>query len=321
VASLSMQAFWEVQTRRIKAGGRPCGPPWLLPILYAVSSALIGTQSVVQAKAFSELMELWLGSGVNIWVEWYTYVVLAYFLVTVAFWLYRLNAALGKYDPLFIIPLLQASYIVLATVAGGLYFQEFAAMKWWQGCVFACCIGIMFVGLAMLMPPITGASAPEPLPGPKNESSTDDLPAARVSFVRLTGSVSFANTPSFRATMATRESERRPSQVAAMYGGAGAGLSFRSSFAGSLPARSRATSCSSSPVPNAPKTENSLITIQMDQMPSLGEVSEYSERSCSQKDFRRIASGRVSAPPPPGTPLPPVTPPPPQTSIGDTPTV
>lgn len=34
--------------------------------------------------------------------------VLVYFLVTVAFWLYRLNAALGKYDPLFIIPLLQA---------------------------------------------------------------------------------------------------------------------------------------------------------------------------------------------------------------------
>ena len=102
-------------------------------------------------------MELWLGSGVNIWVEWYTYATLAYFLVTVspgaqnapphpggppppldlpytspipplhhiststsllhlpispiqvAFWLYRLNAALAKYDPLFIIPLLQVT--------------------------------------------------------------------------------------------------------------------------------------------------------------------------------------------------------------------
>ena len=50
VTSLSMQAFWEVQTRRVRAGGKPCGPPALLPILYAVSSALIGTQSVVQAK-------------------------------------------------------------------------------------------------------------------------------------------------------------------------------------------------------------------------------------------------------------------------------
>ena len=44
---------------------------------------------------------------------------LFFFNVTVGFWLYRLNSALGKYDPLFIIPLLQASYIVLATVAVG----------------------------------------------------------------------------------------------------------------------------------------------------------------------------------------------------------
>ena len=29
-------------------------------------------------------MELWLGSGVNIWVAWYTYATLAYFLVTVS---------------------------------------------------------------------------------------------------------------------------------------------------------------------------------------------------------------------------------------------
>ena len=72
----------------------------------------------------------------QIWVEWFTYAVLAYFLVTVGFWLYRLNAALGKYDPLFIIPLLQASYIVLATLAGGIYFQEFQTLEWWQLLLF-----------------------------------------------------------------------------------------------------------------------------------------------------------------------------------------
>ena len=91
----------------------------------------------------------------QIWVEWFTYAVLAYFLVTVGFWLYRLNAALGKYDPLFIIPLLQASYIVLATLAGGIYFQEFQTLEWWQLLLFFGCIGIMFGGLALLIPPIT----------------------------------------------------------------------------------------------------------------------------------------------------------------------
>ena len=88
-----------------------------------VSSALIGTQSVVQAKAFSELIELWLSGQEMVWAHWFTYVTLAYFGVTVGFWLYRLNAALGKYDALYIIPMLQASYIVLATIAGGIFFQ------------------------------------------------------------------------------------------------------------------------------------------------------------------------------------------------------
>jgi len=84
--SLAMQAFWEVQMRRHKASGKKNQPQSrLMPVLYAVSSALIGTQSVVQAKAFSELMELWLSEGVVIWVEWFTYVVLGYFLVTVGF--------------------------------------------------------------------------------------------------------------------------------------------------------------------------------------------------------------------------------------------
>lgn len=58
-------------------------------------------------------------------MHWFTWATLAYFGVTVAFWLYRLNAALGKYDALYIIPMLQASYIVLATIAGGIFFQVF----------------------------------------------------------------------------------------------------------------------------------------------------------------------------------------------------
>ena len=58
--SLGLQAFWHVQTRKIEMGGTASGPPALMPIFYALSSALIGTQSVVQAKCFSELVELWL---------------------------------------------------------------------------------------------------------------------------------------------------------------------------------------------------------------------------------------------------------------------
>ena len=58
------------------------------------------------------------GAGEIVFTSWFTYFVIAYFLVSVSFWLYRLQSALSKYDPLFIIPLLQASYIVFATVGG-----------------------------------------------------------------------------------------------------------------------------------------------------------------------------------------------------------
>ena len=66
VLSLGLQAFWHAQMRTIESGGTAYGPPALMPIVYAVSSALIGTQSVVQAKCFSELIELWLSGETQV---------------------------------------------------------------------------------------------------------------------------------------------------------------------------------------------------------------------------------------------------------------
>ena len=125
----------------------------MLPVCYALTSAMVGTQSVVQAKCLSEIVSILLdgmgggsggdaaapadapanasavaaplpgevgadtrGAGEIVFTSWFTYFVIGYFLVSVGFWLYRLQSALSKYDPLFIIPLLQASYIVFATI-------------------------------------------------------------------------------------------------------------------------------------------------------------------------------------------------------------
>lgn len=132
--------------------------PWkysmtFLPVAYALSSALIGTQSVVQAKCLSEIVSmLVLGKAEQTMSSFFTYVVIAYFIGTVGFWLYRLNDALGKYDTLFIIPLLQASYIIFATIAGGTYFQEFATLGWGQFLAFFGGIAVMLVGLCLLIP-------------------------------------------------------------------------------------------------------------------------------------------------------------------------
>ena len=133
----------------------------MLPVCYALTSAMVGTQSVVQAKCLSEIVSILLdgmgggsggdagapadaaantsavaaplpgeagadtrGAGEIVFTSWFTYFVIGYFLVSVSFWLYRLQSALSKYDPLFIIPLLQASYIVFATIGGPLWLKR-----------------------------------------------------------------------------------------------------------------------------------------------------------------------------------------------------
>ena len=79
-----------------------------------------------------------------------TYLVIGLFLSTVGFWLYRLNSALGKYDPLFIIPAIQAGYIFWATLSAGVYFQEFDPLDDWQLALFGVGFGLMFAGLFVL---------------------------------------------------------------------------------------------------------------------------------------------------------------------------
>ena len=60
--------------------------------------------------------------------SWIFYVSL---LLTVAcgiVWVVRLTVCLGLYDPLLILPLMVATYILFGGVAGGIYFGEFATL-------------------------------------------------------------------------------------------------------------------------------------------------------------------------------------------------
>lgn len=124
----------------------------ILPVTYAVFSALFGTQSVVQAKCLAELLEAMQNDGEPIFQHWFTYVSLVVWIAFVSVWLYRLNEALGKYDPLFIIPLLQANFIFFAIVSGGIYFKEFNVFTpgMWAGFIIG--VLIIFYGLFLLRP-------------------------------------------------------------------------------------------------------------------------------------------------------------------------
>jgi len=104
----------------------------LLPALFAVSSALIGgAQMIVHSKALAVLFDL-LFSGeitfVAMMTSWLFWVELLITAGCGIFWAVQMNASLTLYEPLFIIPLLQASYITFGSAASGIFYQEFETL-------------------------------------------------------------------------------------------------------------------------------------------------------------------------------------------------
>jgi hypothetical protein len=133
------------------AQGRPLPHHKLVaPLTYALYSAIIGTQSVVEAKCMAELLGLWLSGEADIWVFPYTYLCTLLWIPLVAVWLYQLNNALSIYDPLFMIPLLQANFIFFAVLSGGMFFGEFDLLSYTQWLCFLGGVVVMLTGLYCL---------------------------------------------------------------------------------------------------------------------------------------------------------------------------
>ena len=77
---------------------------FVMPTIYTTISAIIGTWSTVLAKALSGLLQ----SSLSDFSSMMTWLTLCGWLGGLAFWLYRMNHALAKFEPpQFIIPLLQ----------------------------------------------------------------------------------------------------------------------------------------------------------------------------------------------------------------------
>lgn len=88
----------------------------------------------------------------NAFAHWFTYFVIIAWLCFVGIWLHRMNEALGLYDPLFIIPLLQSNFIFFAIISGGIYFREFRPFKLGNWLGFWSGVTIMFSGLYLMSP-------------------------------------------------------------------------------------------------------------------------------------------------------------------------
>ena len=124
----------------------------IMPLCYSIWSALCGTQSVVQAKILAELLTLQTSGTENVFRSKFLYVTLVLWFISAWIWLTRLNNSLSKFDPLFIIPLLQCSFIFFAIVSGGIFFKEFNTFSPNQWCGFWFGIFVMFFGLRLLTP-------------------------------------------------------------------------------------------------------------------------------------------------------------------------
>mmetsp|Transcript_10284 Transcript_10284/g.21143 ORF Transcript_10284/g.21143 Transcript_10284/m.21143 type:complete len:485 (+) Transcript_10284:161-1615(+) len=125
------------------------------PITYACFSAIFGTQAVI----FSKCLALLLKEGGDAFKHWLIYCTLVGWLIFVYVWLTRMNDALGKYNALFIIPLLQANYILLAIINGGIFFDEFRGFKGGHWMIFSIGLIGIFVGLYLLRPSVESDDA------------------------------------------------------------------------------------------------------------------------------------------------------------------
>ena len=147
----------------------------VVPILYSCVAAMIGTQSVVQAKCLSTLIHAsW--AGENQLGHLFTYVVLFLFLGGTFFWLYRVNKALSSFDGLFIIPVLQAFFVIWTIIVGGVYFKEFEAFTFARLFGFVLGVMIVVVGVFLLAPPPAAAESTGPLPRPDGADNVERPP-------------------------------------------------------------------------------------------------------------------------------------------------
>ena len=121
------------------------------PFAFSVSSAIIGTQAVLQAKCMSMLIQVSARGIDNEFEKPWIWVILCAWIFFVVFWLKRLDLGLALFPPLFIIPVLQVFFVFFAIICGGIFFQEFNEFGagQWVGFVFGVLLILLGVyGLA-----------------------------------------------------------------------------------------------------------------------------------------------------------------------------
>lgn len=126
--------MWRSYSSDVAAGRRPWRCEVVLPVTFTLVAALLGgSQLIVNSKVFSESLSMLFHGDPNVLTSWVFYVGLVGAIAGGLIWVGALTACLSLYDPLIILPLMVASFIVFGSIAGGIYFDEFGTIGYRLG--------------------------------------------------------------------------------------------------------------------------------------------------------------------------------------------
>lgn len=144
------------------------------PFTFAVSSAIIGTQAVLNSKCMSMLIQVSSRGIVNEFTLPHIWWILVTWLILVAYWLRRLDKGLELFPPLFIIPVMQVFFVFFAILCGGIYFQEFLHFEVQQFVGF-------IIGVLMILAGVFGlAPVDDNIVPPPTEAKIGDVDSASI---------------------------------------------------------------------------------------------------------------------------------------------
>ncbi|MES1909937.1 MAG: hypothetical protein MHM6MM_002615 [Cercozoa sp. M6MM] len=147
-------------------------------VLFALVSALLGTYSAMLAKSMSEMLRVAFFGTDDERDSQFTspvpYLVLILWLFAMSFWLYRMNAAIKKFNVMFIVPTMQVFWIVFCVLSGGIYFREFWTFEKRQTIMFPIGLLLLLVGVMGLAPAVQQTPAAPTAEQPQEAAAVDD---------------------------------------------------------------------------------------------------------------------------------------------------
>lgn len=86
------------------------------------------------------------------WLSWLAWLAFVLTIGCGILWVVKLTQCLGLYDPLLILPLMVATYILFGGIAGGIYFREFDTLHlgmagWFGWPLYICGLLLVLLGL------------------------------------------------------------------------------------------------------------------------------------------------------------------------------